>query len=314
MGIAAAAGGLGWVLSASAWGRLSDRIGRRRVLLAGVAGFALSFAALCAVLQAGVSGLAASGVVLGGMIAARFAMGTLYSAVPSAGNALIADHHAPEARAGAMGRLGAAQAGGLLFGPAVVAIAAGASPVLPLALLGVLPLAAFAVMALRLAEAPAATGAARDAEGAPGRPSLGRRLLRPVAAAFAAMVAVSIAQIVVGFVALDRLGLPQAAAMRLAGISLAAVGVALIAAQVLVGRLNLPAPTLAVLGSVLSAAGFLAAAIAPGAMAFVAAYVLAGFGAGFIFPAISALAANAVGPEAQGRAAGAVTTSFGSAP
>ncbi len=45
------------------------------------------------------------------------------------------------------------------------------------------------------------------------------------------MTAVGIAQIVVGFLALDRLRLPGPAATRLAGGALAAVGVALIVAQ-----------------------------------------------------------------------------------
>lgn len=234
IGLSAMAGGLGWVLAARAWGRAADRLGRRAVLLAGVTGFAIFYLALCLVVQAGSAWGLAAHWVLAGLIAARLAMGLTYSAVPAAANALIADRFVPEARVGAMGRLGAAQAAGLLLGPAFVALTAGPSPVLPLFLLALLPLPVLAVLALRLpADRPDGAGTA-----VPALPLTDARLRGPVFAALALMTAVGIAQIVVGSLALDRLGLPSVAATRLAGGALAAVGVALIVAQVVVGRLG----------------------------------------------------------------------------
>lgn len=307
IGLSATAGGLGWVLAARAWGRAADRIGRRQVLLLGVAGFAVFYLGLCLVAQAGAAWGLPAMAALAGLIAARFAMGLTYAAVPAAANALIADRFAPEARAGAMGRLGAAQASGLLLGPAVVALSAGPSPVLPLFLLALLPVPVLAVLTLRLpADRPAA-----GAGPAPALPLADARLRRPLVAALAAMTAVGIAQIVVGFLALERLGLPGPAATRLAGGALAAVGVALIVAQVVVGRLGWAAGRLMATGGVIAAAGFAASAFAPTAATLIAAYALAGFGAGWVFPAISALAANAVGAGEQGRAAGSVSTAFG---
>lgn len=40
-------GGIAWVLLARVWGAASDRHGRRRVLLRGLAGFVVSYLALC---------------------------------------------------------------------------------------------------------------------------------------------------------------------------------------------------------------------------------------------------------------------------
>lgn len=307
MGVTAMAGGVGWVLAARAWGRMADRLGRRRVLLAGVAGFALFYLALCAVAQAGDQGALTPLAAFAGLIAARFAMGLAYSAVPAAGNALIADRFAPDARAGAMGRLGAAQASGLLLGPSFVALTAGPSPILPLFLLALLPLVALALLAWRLpADGP--TGPAPVIEALP----MTDARLRPLmVTALAIMTAVGIAQIVVGFVAMDRLGLTGAAATRLAGIALAAVGVALIGAQLAVARLRWPPARLMAVGGTVAAIGFLVSALAPTAPVLVAAYALAGFGAGWVFPALSAQAANAVGADQQGRAAGAVSTAQG---
>jgi MFS transporter, DHA1 family, tetracycline resistance protein len=306
LGLSATAGGLGWVLTARAWGRAADRIGRRRVLLVGVAGFAVFYLALAVVAQAGAAWGLAPLVALAGLIGARFAMGVTYSAVPAASNALIADRFAPAARAGAMGRLGAAQAAGLLLGPAFVAAAAGPSPVVPLLLLALLPLPALALLAARLpADQPAAAGAVM-----PPLPLGERRLRRPVVAGLAAMLAVSIAQIVVGFIALDRLGLTDTAATRLAGAALAAVGFALIAAQIAVARLGWSPGRLMSTGAAIAAVGLFAAALASSPAALVAAYAIAGLGAGWVFPAISAMAANAVGPDEQGRAAGSVSTAL----
>lgn len=59
------------------------------------------------------------------------------------------------------------------------------------------------------------------------------------------------------------------------------------------------------------ATGFLVAAFAATGSALILAYALAGFGAGWVFPAISAIAANAVNDSEQGRAAGSVSTALG---
>ncbi|WP_376784793.1 MFS transporter, partial [Pseudomonas nitroreducens] len=47
-GMTVTVGGIAWMLMARVWGIASDRLGRRRVLLSGLAGFALSYALLCA--------------------------------------------------------------------------------------------------------------------------------------------------------------------------------------------------------------------------------------------------------------------------
>lgn len=306
IGLSATAGGLGWVLSARAWGRAADRIGRKPVLVLGLIGFAAAYIALCLSAQAGIGWGFAPLAALTALVATRFCMGLTYSAIPAAGNAMIADRYAPEVRAGAMGRLGAAQAAGLLFGPAFVAVAAGPSPTTPLFILALLPLPVLVFLVLRLPRSRL-----RDGRVTPPLALSDPRLLRPVTAAFAAMIGVGIAQIVIGFIALDRLGLPGPAAMRFAGIALSAVGVALIVAQMVVTRLGWQPQTLMRAGGALSAIGFIAAAFAPNALILAAAYAVAGFGAGWVFPAISAAAANAVSADEQGRAAGSVSSAFG---
>ncbi|MEM1161758.1 MAG: MFS transporter [Pseudomonadota bacterium] len=306
IGLSATAGGLGWVLAARFWGKTADRTGRKPVLLIGLSGFIAGYFLLCLGVVAGVRWEVPALYVLGVLVATRFGMGLSYSAVPAAGAAVIADRFAPDDRAGAMGRLGAAQASGLLFGPAAVALLAGESPATVLFLLALLPIPALAFAAIALPkDAPKAAAATGQL------PLADARLIRPVLVAMLAMMAVGIAQIVIGFVAMDRLALPESSAMRLAGGALAAVGVSLVVAQLTVKRLGWSPAVLMRVGSGMAALGLLAAAFAPSEVTLVLSYAFSGFGAGWAFPGINAYAANAVSSEEQGRAAGAVSSAMG---
>lgn len=89
------------------WGRLSDRIGRRPVLLLGLAGSAGAFFMF---------GLADT---LFWLFAARILAGVLSSATLPTAQAYIADSTGPEDRAKGMGLIGAAFGLGFIFGPAV---------------------------------------------------------------------------------------------------------------------------------------------------------------------------------------------------
>jgi multidrug resistance protein len=88
------------------WGRLSDRIGRRPVILAGLLGSAVSYLLF---------GLASSLTLL---FAARIAAGIAGANIPTA-QAYMADVTTPENRAKGMGLVGAAFGLGFIFGPAI---------------------------------------------------------------------------------------------------------------------------------------------------------------------------------------------------
>ena len=93
-------------LFAPFWGRLSDRIGRRPVILIGLFGSAVSYLLF---------GLATSLTLL---FAARIAAGIAGANIPTA-QAYMADITTPENRAKGMGLVGAAFGLGFIFGPAI---------------------------------------------------------------------------------------------------------------------------------------------------------------------------------------------------
>lgn len=166
------------LIAAPLWGRLSDRIGRRPVLLGTLAGMTIGSAAL-----AFVDSLFALFVV-------RIATGLMAGNISTA-FAYVSDITTPATRARGMGIVGAAFGLGFIAGPAVGGILAGADPLAadfrtPALAAAGLSLLAMALAAARLPESmtPEARAAARAARIRPfaawrdmmGRPRL-RRLV-----------------------------------------------------------------------------------------------------------------------------------------
>jgi len=108
------------------WGRVSDRIGRKPVLLIGIAGFAFSFTA---------QGLSQN---LFQFIAIRALAGVISSATLPTAMAFIADTTTPENRARGVGMLGAAMGLGMIFGPTLGGFLTRIHPSLPPGLAGLL--------------------------------------------------------------------------------------------------------------------------------------------------------------------------------
>ena len=116
VGILMATYSLTQFLASPMWGRLSDKIGRRPVLLTSLAGSAVAYLWL---------GFADQ---LWALFAAR-ALGGLMAGNISAAFAYVADVTTPKNRAKGMGMIGAAFGLGFVIGPAIGGILAGADPV-----------------------------------------------------------------------------------------------------------------------------------------------------------------------------------------
>jgi len=91
---------------APVWGRLSDRVGRRPIILLGLLGSCLSYLGF---------GMAST---LTSLFAARIFAGIAGANIPTA-QAVVADLTTPENRAKGMGMVGAAFGLGFIFGPAI---------------------------------------------------------------------------------------------------------------------------------------------------------------------------------------------------
>ncbi|MFF6489119.1 MFS transporter [Pseudomonas aeruginosa] len=141
-GAAVTVGGIAWMLAARPWGIASDRHGRRRILLGGLAGFALSYASLCLFIVLALHWTLPTLLAFAGIVLLRGLAGGFYAAVPACTAALVADHVEAQRRAAALAELGAASAIGMVIGPGLAGLLATHGLVLPLLVTGALPLVA----------------------------------------------------------------------------------------------------------------------------------------------------------------------------
>ncbi|WP_420917427.1 MFS transporter [Pseudomonas citronellolis] len=305
-GAAVTVSGVLWLLLARPWGNASDRLGRRRILLLGSAGVTLSYVLLAVFVDTALRLQPIAALSFLGLLLGRGAVGAFYAALPAAGQALIADNYPPRQRAAALASLGAANAVGMVLGPAIAALLARHSLSLPLYAMSVLPLLGFLALLTRLQrqehhlQRVAQSIRLGDA-----------RLRRPMLVAFVAMFCVAVAQITVGFFALDRLGLAPGPAAQAAGVALTTVGVALILAQLLVRRLDWAPQRLIRVGALVAGIGFAGTSLALQPWQLWLAFFVAAAGMGWVFPAFSALAANAVNADEQGSTAGSMGAAQG---
>ncbi len=312
-GLSITVGGVFWMLLARWWGGVSDRHGRKPVLLAGLAAFALVYGALAIGVDLALRGHLAPLAVIALLIVTRALIGAFYAAVPPTAAATIVDHTPPQLRASRMAQLGTANALGMVAGPAAAGWLATRDLGIALYAAATLPVLALLVIGLALPHR-APSHAVADAGKRPGAALRLRdpRLRQACATAFLAMTSVAIAQVLVGFFAIDRLGLSEQAGARVAGLSLAAVGVSLIVSQQFVMRCKSVPPTRWIwTGALIGGLGFSSVLFAHSQAALLSSYGFAAFGMGLIFPTFQAMAANAVQPHEQGAAAGVLSAAQG---
>lgn len=306
-GLSVTAAGVLWMLSARRWGGLSDRVGRKRVLLIALLAYALIYIVMALFVDTALRSPPAVWFSVLALVGTRALVGLFYAAVPPTAAALVADAAPPGERAGVMAKLGSANALGMVIGPAAAGWVAYQNLSLTLYVAALLPLLALGAVAWGLPSAAApATAADRP------RSTLAwhdPRLRLPVLAVLLAMISVTIAQVTVGFFAIDRLRLSPADGARMAGLALTAVGVGLILAQIGVMKLKgVPPRRWIAVGALISGIGFASVALVQAPWQLLATYAVAAFGMGFVFPSFQALAADSVDAHEQGAAAGAVAS------
>lgn len=108
-----------WALSSPLWARLSDRIGRKPVLMIGLTGFTVSMFATGLATHSGLALWCAPVVAFSLMVAGRSAHGLFGSGAPSASQAYLADRTTDTERTSAISVLASAQGVGTVIGPAV---------------------------------------------------------------------------------------------------------------------------------------------------------------------------------------------------
>jgi DHA1 family tetracycline resistance protein-like MFS transporter len=290
------------LLSAPLWGRLSDRIGRRPVMLISLAGAFLSY--LLFALSGSYWALLISRIVAGSI-----------DASVGVGQAWLADRTKPEERAKAMGLIGAAYGMGFIVGPALAGISSHFGESLPgilaASITGVNLVVAFFVLpdGRTVARAHGRT----DAQ-AHGRTETDFRPAErwvPLAVAFCVTLGFTVLYVLLSLFAERDLGYDRP---KISGLFVVLGLVTAIVQGGLVGRIAklVEERTLIVLGAsilgiglgALTGASHLQLPSGPTATVLVIALAITGIGWGLVGPGIAGYVSRHTAPERQGEALG----------
>jgi DHA1 family tetracycline resistance protein-like MFS transporter len=287
------------LVAAPLWGRLSDRYGRRPILMTSLAGACVSYLILG--FATGIGGLLISRM-LGGFMAGNI----------SAAFAYASDVSVPEKRAASLGLIGAAIGIGFTLGPAIGGLLAGnnlqtASFLLPATVSACLSVVAVLLVVFLLPESN--TARVQVPRIGPLRMLLERPALRQVAAAaLLVTTAQSMLDSILGLWALDRFGFGP----RTVGLLIFCGAVLAVLTQgglvrVLVPRLG--ECKLAGIAIVTFVTGLLIVSEAPGVGVTVVGLALCGIGMGAFTPSNSALASKQSTGHDRGSVMGTYQTS-----
>ena len=301
-----------WTVASPFWARLSDTLGRKRVILIGLSGFVVSTTGFGLAATSGLEQWLGAGLAFTLMVVARTVYGVFGSAAPIASQAYVADRTTPEQRTQAMSLLASAQGLGTVIGPAL-------APFFVLPLVGLAgPMYAFALFGAgvlfvvwrrlpsgEVVRIPSRSGRHDDAgKGLWKDPRVRDYLLYGLLITGAQAVNIS----VLGFHIIDELALTGIAArdaQPFIGIAMLAGAAATLMVQWgLIPLLKMQPAALMRWGAALALVGNLMSIASPGYYGVVIGYAVVSMGIGFARPGFTAGSSLSVGSHEQGAIAG----------
>jgi MFS family permease len=306
-----------WTLTSPVWARMSDKMGRKKVIMIGLWGFVFSLAGFGLAATAGLEGWLGAGAAFLLMALARSVYGLFGSAAPIASQAYVADRTTAAERTKAMSLLASAQGLGTVIGPTL-------APLFILPILGLAgPMYAFALVGLimlvivwrklpsgEVVRQPSTTGQPDHAgKGLWKDPRVRDFLIFGLLVTGAQAVNIS----VLGFHVIDELAQAGSSLGQMAAseaqpfIALAMLTGAIATLMVqwgLIPLLQLQPRELMRWGAGLALFGNLVTIFAPGYFGVVIGYAILSMGIGFARPGFTAGSSIAVGPHEQGAVAG----------
>ena len=303
-----------FLIMSPVWGALSDRHGRRPLIVFGLSAFASSCLVFAAGAWAGQVGLLPPLAAIIAMAMARSIFGGLGSATNPAAQAYVADRTEPAERTRALSSLTAAFGLGTVIGPALAGFFSHRIGISTF-MIAVAVMVAVAAVCVRLF-LPEQTPPKK--KGRPINPLVqfqfagDPRLTAFMIYGCAMWMAQAASLQSLSFYIMDRLGMDAAGGLQLGSIALTAGAAGLIFAQlVVIPVLNTSPRVLMAIGAVMVVLGNVTMVFAPGYLVIVIGYVFNSFGFGLARSGFTAGASLAVEPEEQGRAAGLPTATAG---
>lgn len=301
-----------WTVASPFWARLSDTMGRKRVILIGLGGFVLSMSGFGLAATSGLEHWLGAVVAFTLMAVARTIYGVFGSAAPIASQAYVADRTSPQERTQAMSLLASAQGLGTVIGPAlapffVLPLVGLAGPMYAFALFGAVVLIVVwrRLPSGEVVRVPSESGRKPDAaKGLWKDPRVRDYLLYGLLVTGAQAVNIA----VLGFHIIDEMaatGVAARDAQPFIGIAMLAGAAATLMAQWgLIPLLKLQPAALMKWGAGLALLGNVMSIASPGYYGVVIGYAVVSMGVGFARPGFTAGSSLSVGPGEQGAVAG----------
>ncbi len=303
------------------WAGVSDRYGRKPLMMVGMSGFLISMAACALVVAAGMAHLGTPMAIFVAFLLARGLFGLLGSANMPATQAYVAEHTSQQTRTRSMAGLAGASSLGTVIGPVLAPLFV----LTPLGLAG--PMAGFAAMSCVillmvwrfLPESkhrpvqPPRPKSAEERKLARTNPLWRDQRFSPFLIYALAVYVCSAAQAqTLGFMVIDKLHIDPIAAQRyIAGAMIAGAFSGIFAQWVVVRVFNMTPRSLMLWGAGIAATGNLINAVQPSYAAVVIGYATAALGFGLGRPGYSAGSSLSLQRNEQARGAGAIAALAG---
>jgi MFS family permease len=292
-----------WIFVSPWWGRRSDVVGRRPIILGGLLGYALSMALVATTITAGRTGLLPMALVYPCLIGSRSIFALLGSGTGPASQAYVADRTTHAERTAGVAFLNAAMGLGETVGPGFGAMLAVLGLAAPLYFAAVVAVASAALLWRWLPDEAPTHAASRTV--APRLHWLDGRVLPFLGIAAALQAVRATTTITLSLFFQDTLGLDAATTVRDAGIGFVVLATSGLFSQlVLVQRLRPTARAMLGTGVPLMLAAFTLLVVGRGFAVYLAALSVLGLGLGLVRPGTSAGASLSVGIDEQGAVAG----------
>lgn len=298
------------VLTSQAWGKRSQSMGRKPVLVIALAVAAVSMGVFALVSHLGVTG-ALSGAPLFALfvIVRGVVFGAALAAVLPTAQACIADATTTEeSRVRGMAGVGAAQGLASIAGALIGGALSGLSLLVSVDAVPVFLLIGLLVVAVALRKESRTALIAKPARVSPRDP----RVWPYLVAGFGMFSALGLVQVVTGFLVQDRLGLDADTTGLITGGALLAAGVGMVLAQSVIVPLSKWAPPVLLRAGALTAAiGFGLLLVDAGLAALIASVAIIGVGIGTAMPGYTAGPTLRMSRDEQGGLAGLIGATNG---